>query len=213
MPNKKKYNGYDNDEELLYLISDNNEETQSIICKKYKPVISFYANKYSVYIEGKGLDYNDLYQEGLIGLINAIESFKEQKDIKFSTFAFLCIKRKILTAVKNANRKKHSILNESYSLDYKLDDDLASFDNLLSANEGGIEDLLVTKENNEYINKRINESLSDFEKMVYDLRINNFTYDEIAQTLGKTQKSVERTLDRIRIKIKNILKEINWLLI
>ena len=209
MPNKKKYNGYDNDEELLYLISDNNEETQSIICKKYKPVISFYANKYSVYIEGKGLDYNDLYQEGLIGLINAIESFKEQKDIKFSTFAFLCIKRKILTAVKNANRKKHSILNESYSLDYKLDDDLASFDNLLSANEGGIEDLLVTKENNEYINKRINESLSDFEKMVYDLRINNFTYDEIAQTLGKTQKSVERTLDRIRIKIKNILKEIN----
>lgn len=209
MPNKKEYNGYDNDEELLYLISDNNEETQSIICKKYKPVISFYANKYSVYIEGKGLDYNDLYQEGLIGLINAIESFKEQKDIKFSTFAFLCIKRKILTAVKNANRKKHSILNESYSLDYKLDDDLASFDNLLSANEGGIEDLLVTKENNEYINKRINESLSDFEKMVYDLRINNFTYDEIAQTLGKTQKSVERTLDRIRIKIKNILKEIN----
>lgn len=209
MPNKKEYNGYDNDEELLYLISDNNEETQSIICKKYKPVISFYANKYSVYIEGKGLDYNDLYQEGLIGLINAIESFKEQKDIKFSTFAFLCIKRKILTAVKNANRKKHSILNESYSLDYKLDDDLASFDNLLPANEGGIEDLLVTKENNEYINKRINESLSDFEKMVYDLRINNFTYDEIAQTLGKTQKSVERTLDRIRIKIKNILKEIN----
>lgn len=209
MPNKKEYKGYDNDEELLYLISDNNEETQSVICKKYKPVISFYANKYSSYVEGKGLDYNDLYQEGLIGLLNAIDAFKQQKDIKFSTFAFLCIKRKILTAVKNANRKKHSILNESYSLDYKLDDDLASFDNLLSANEGGIEDILVTRENNEYFNKRINESLSDFERMVYDLRINNFTYDEIAQTLGKTQKSIERTLDRIRIKIKRILNEIN----
>ena len=209
MPNKKEYKGYDNDEELLYLISDNNEEIQSVICKKYKPVISFYANKYSSYVEGKGLDYNDLYQEGLIGLLNAIDGFKEQKDIKFSTFAFLCIKRKILTAVKNANRKKHSILNESYSLDYKLDDDLASFDNLLSANEGGIEDILVTRENNEYFNKRINESLSDFERMVYDLRINNFTYDEIAQTLGKTQKSIERTLDRIRIKIKRILNEIN----
>ena len=209
MPNKKEYKGYDNDEELLYLISDNNEETQSVICKKYKPVISFYANKYSSYVEGKGLDYNDLYQEGLIGLLNAIDAFKQQKDIKFSTFAFLCIKRKILTAVKNANRKKHSILNESYSLDYKLDDDLASFDNLLSANEGGIEDILVTRENNEYFNKRINESLSDFERMVYDLRINTFTYDEIAQTLGKTQKSIERTLDRIRIKIKRILNEIN----
>ena len=49
--------------------------------------------------------------------------------------------------------------------------------------------------------------------MVYDLRINDFTYEEIAQTLGKTQKSIERTLDRIRIKIKDILNKINWLLI
>lgn len=209
MPKKKNYNDYEDDGELLYLLSDNNDETQEVIYNKYKPVISFYANKYSTYVEGKGIDYNDLYQEGLIGLINAINGFKEQKDIKFSTFAFLCIKRKILTAVKNVNRKKHSILNESYSLDYKQDDDIRSFDNMLSSNNGGLEDVLVNKEQNEYFNNRLNSDLTDFERMVYDLRINNFTYDEIARTLGKTQKSVERTLDRIRIKIKSILKEIN----
>lgn len=209
MPKKKNYNDYEDDGELLYLLSDNNDETQEVIYNKYKPVISFYANKYSTYVEGKGIDYNDLYQEGLIGLINAINGFKEQKDIKFSTFAFLCIKRKILTAVKNVNRKKHSILNESYSLDYKQDDDIRSFDNMLSSNNGGLEDVLVSKEQNEYFNNRLNSDLTDFERMVYDLRINNFTYDEIARTLGKTQKSVERTLDRIRIKIKSILKEIN----
>lgn len=208
MPKKKEYLDYD-DEELLYLISDNNDETKEIICKKYKPVISFYANKYSIYVEGKGIDYNDLYQEGLIGLLNAINNFKEQKDIKFSTFAFLCIKRKILTAVKNANRKKHSILNESYSLDYKQDDDIRSFDNTLSTTYGGLEDVLVGKEDSEYFNRRLNDDLTDFERMVYDLRINDFTYEEIAQTLGKTQKSIERTLDRIRIKIKDILNKIN----
>lgn len=208
MSTKKDY-VLENDDELLYLISDNNEETQEIIYKKYKPVISFYASKYSTYVEGKGIDYNDLFQEGLIGLVKAIDSFKEQKDIKFSTFAFLCIKRKILTAVKNANRKKHSILNDSYSLDYKLDDDIQSFDNRLSTNEGGLEDLLVSKENSDFFNKRLISDLTDFEKMVYDLRINNFTYEEISRTLGKTQKSIERTLDRIRNKIKNILAEIN----
>ena len=141
MPNKKDYKNLPDDGELLYMLSDNNDETKLVIAKKYKPVITYYANKYSAYVEGKGIDFNDLYQEGLIGLIGAVDSFKEQKDIKFSTFAFLCIKRKILTAVKNANRKKHSILNESYSLDYTMEDDIRSFDNFLTTSKGGLEDL------------------------------------------------------------------------
>lgn len=210
MPKKKDYTDYEDDSELLYLISDNSEDAHEVMYKKYEPVISYYAKKYSTLIEGKGIDYNDLYQEGLIGLIGAVDAFKEQKDIKFSTFAFLCIKRKIITAVKNANRKKHSVLNESYSLDYKQeDDDVRGFDNVVSVNNGGLEDLLVSKENNEYFNKRLNEELTDFERMVYDLRINNFTYDEIAETLNKTVKSVSGALERIRIKLKNILNEID----
>ncbi len=210
MPKKKDYNEYEDDSELLYLISDNSDEANEVIYKKYEPVISYYAKKYSVYVEGKGLDYNDLYQEGLIGLIGAIDAFKEKKDIKFSTFAFLCIKRKMITAVKKANRKKHSILNESYSLDYKQeDDDVRGFDNVVSINDGGLEDLLVSREDNEYFNKRLDEELTDFERMVYDLRINNFAYDEIAETLGKTMKSVSSALERIRLKLKNILNEID----
>ncbi len=210
MEEKKEYTDYEDDGELLYLISENSEEANEVICKKYDPVIAYHANKYSTYVEGKGLDYNDLYQEGLFGLLNAIESFKEQKDIKFSTFAFLCIKRKIVTAVKKANRKKHSILNESYSLDYKQnEDDQRGFENTLSTDVGGLENLLVSKENEAFYNKRLNEDLTDFEKMVYDLRINNFSYDEIAASLGKTPKSISGALERIRIKIKNILNEIN----
>lgn len=209
MPNKKDYKNLPDDGELLYMLSDNNDETKFLIAQKYKPVITYYANKYSTYVEGKGLDFNDLYQEGLIGLIGAVDSFKEQKDIKFSTFAFLCIKRKILTAVKNANRKKHSVLNESYSLDYTMEDDIRSFDNFLTTSKGGLEDLLVSKEDNDYFNKRLSEELTDFERTVYDLRINNFGYDEIANTLGKTPKAIERTLVRIRSKLTNILKEIN----
>lgn len=210
MPKKKEYDNYESDSELLYLVSDNSEEANEVIYKKYEPVISYYAKKYSTLIEGKGIDYNDLYQEGLIGLITAINNFKEQKDIKFSTFAFICIKRKIISAVRDANRKKHSILNDSYSLDYKNDnDDTRGFDNILTTDVGGLEDLLVSKENNEYFIKRLNEELSDFEKMVYDLRINNFNYDEIAATLGKTQKSIDGALGRIRIKIKSILNEID----
>lgn len=204
-----KQDEYNCDGELLYLVSENNEEANKMIFDKYAPVINYYAKKYSVYVEGKGIDYNDLYQEGMIGLNSAINDYKHQKDIKFSTFAFICIKRKIFTAVKNANRKKHSILNDSYSLDYKNEDDKNSFDNIIHSSEESIEDILVSMENEEFFRKRINEELSDFEKIVYELKINNFSYEEMSQALGKTHKSIESAISRIRVKIKQILNEIN----
>ena len=141
--------------------------------------------------------------------MQAIDKFKDQKDIKFSTFAFLCIKRKIISLVRDVNRKKHSALNDSYSIDYKQEDDTRSFDNILTTNYNGIEELLVNKEKDEYFNKRINEDLSSFEKTVYDLRLNNFSYEEISHILNKTPKSIDGALARIKLKIKNILDEIN----
>lgn len=200
---------YEDDFELLYMISDSNEQASETIFKKYEAVIEYYAKRYCPFVEGKGMDYNDLYQEGLIGLDSAIKSYKDQKDIKFSTFAFICIKRKIITAVKQANRKKHSILNESYSIDYHNEDDKNGFENVVHNNDGGIEDLLVSKENAETFNKRLREVLTPFEKQVYELRLYGFNYDEISKNLGKTTKSIESALFRIRIKLKNILNEIN----
>ena len=114
---------YETDEELLYLVSENTEEADEVIFKKYDPVINYYSKKYSNLVIGKGIDQSDLYQEGLIGLSEAVNAYKKNKDIKFSTFAFTCIKRKMISAIRVANRKKHSILNDSYSLDFKFDED------------------------------------------------------------------------------------------
>jgi len=200
---------YDNDYELLYMVSDNNEEANEAIYKKYESVISYYAKKYLPLVEGKGIDYNDLYQEGLIGLDSAIRNYKEQKDIKFSTFAFMCIKRKIFTAVKVANRKKHSILNDSYSIDYHNDDDKNGFENVVYTNLGGIEDILVSKENTEYFNERLNSELTDLEKKIYEFRMLGFSQEEIAKHLDKSQKAIESALFRIRKKLKDIINEIN----
>lgn len=199
---------YEDDYELLYMVCEDNEDAVSTIFKKYEPVIDYYARKYVKLVDGKGLDYNDLYQEGLIGLDSAIKTYKDQKNIKFSTFAFVCIKRKIMSAIRKANRKKHSILNESYSIDYKLDDN-NSFDNLISNNERSIEDLLVGKEQAVFFNKRIEECLTKFEKQVYELKVYGFSNEEISKTLNKTSKSIESVLFRIRAKLRKILKEIN----
>ena len=206
---KEYKTNYDDDYELLYLISENNEDATNELYKKYEPVIDYYAKKYSRLTEGKGIDYNDLYQEGLIGLDSAIKGYRDKKDIKFSTFAFICIKRNMITAVRSVSRKKHSILNESYSIDYHGDDDKNGFENIVYDVNSSIDDLLVNKESADYFNKKIESELTDFEKKVYQLRLNGFNYEEIAKTLGKTLKSIESVLFRIRIKIRKILNEID----
>jgi DNA-directed RNA polymerase specialized sigma24 family protein len=46
-------------------------------------------------------------------------------------------------------------------------------------------------------------------KEVFELKINGFTHEEICESLGKSFKSIEGVLYRIRIKIREILNEIN----
>lgn len=198
----------DDDSELMYLISENNEEANNIIFKKYSSVIDLYAKKYLSLVDGKGMDYNDLYQEGLIALNEAIAKYKEQKNIKFASFASVCIERKMVSLVRMASRKKHSILNDSYSLDYKKEDDSESFINLLQSNKDNVEDILISKESTMQIINKINTSLSNLEKKVYELRLNGYSYDMIAKKMGKTPKAIERTLDRIRNKLKDVINEI-----
>lgn len=198
----------DDDSELMYLISENNEEANNIIFKKYSSVIDLYAKKYLNLVDGKGMDYNDLYQEGLIALNEAITKYKEQKNIKFSSFASVCIERKMVSLVRMASRKKHSILNDSYSLDYKKEDDSESFINLLQSNKDNVEDILISKESTMQIINKINTSLSNLEKKVYELRLNGYSYEMIAKEMGKTPKAIERTLDRIRNKLKDVINEI-----
>ena len=198
----------DDDSELMYFISENNVEANNIIFKKYSSVIDLYAKKYLNLVDGKGMDYNDLYQEGLIALNEAINKYKEQKNIKFASFASICIERKMVSLVRMASRKKHSILNDSYSLDYKKEDASESFVNLLQSNKDSIEDILITKESTINIINKINTSLSSLEKKVYELRLNGYSYEMIAKEMGKTPKAIERTLDRIRNKLKDVINEI-----
>lgn len=209
--NQKKLHEYslENDYELLYLISENNEDANEIIFKKYNPIIEYYAKKYLPLVSNKGIDYNDLYQEGLIGLNSAIEGYKDQKDIKFSTFAFICIKRKIFSAIKSASRKKHSILNESYSIEDNINSDNITYYDVISDSNCDIEEKIINKEMQDEFNKKLNVSLSPFEKQVYKLRINGFSYEEIANALNKTIKSIDSSISRIKVKLRKILEEIN----
>ena len=83
-----------------------------------------------------------------------------------------------------------------------IDDGL---ENLLRDNINIEESFLDNHQETEFI-ERIQEQLTDFERKVFDLRLKEYTFDEIADMLNKDIKSIYNTFQRIRQKIKKNIK-------
>lgn len=205
--NYKDYNDY---ELVSYAVGETSEEALDILYEKYRPMITSFAKKMLPLCEAGGLELNDLVQEGMLGLNNAIEHFNEKKDITFYTFAKTCIERKIISATVASRRKKHKILNESLPFEVRRDDSEPVYtDYLLKDDSTDPENVLLNHERENSLSNLINDKLTDFELQVFELKLNHFTYEEISTILDKNVKSIDNALQRIKSKVKKILKELD----
>lgn len=199
-----------NDFELInYSIHDSDEEASELLYQKYKPIIISMAKKMLPYCENGGLDLNDLIQEGMIGLNKAINNFNEQKDITFYTFALTCIKRMMISAIVGTRRLKHKALNEAVPFEVTNDDESVTLDFVLKDVSTDPEYVLINSERSEILNHLIKDELTDFELQVFELKMNHFTYEEIASLLDRNKKAIDNALQRIKGKIRDILKELD----
>ena len=195
----KDYNDY----ELIDLIADNNEYASEIIYKKYEPFIKKTARRLFEYCKNTGLEENDLIQEGMLGLNNAINTFTESKETLFYTYAKTCIERRIISAIIASRRLKHKILNESISIEssdsYGEDITLEFF---LKDDSINPEKLMLYKEKTEELLHTVKHILTPLELQVFELKINGFNIKEISKMLDKDYKSIDNALQRIKNKIK-----------
>lgn len=198
------------DDELIVMLRDGEEEITEYIVNKYRDLVKIKAR--SMFILGG--DREDLIQEGMIGLFKAVRDYDLGRDASFSTFADLCISRQMYTAVQASSRQKHSPLNTYISLYSATSDDVekkSDEDNLLEAlnllESLSPEDVLIDKENIDSLERKIDEVLSSFEKEVLELRLTGLNYVEIAKILGKDEKSTDNAIQRIKTKIRKIIKE------
>jgi RNA polymerase sporulation-specific sigma factor len=179
------------------------------------------------YIQGS--EFQDVYQEGAIKLLNVIDKFDKEKG-SFTSFAQASIKKHIITMINRERAKKRWILNNSFSLDNtsKIDDEYINYidnideDDMIAGSKVSNPIDIVQKDYEEYIIEKISEVLSDMEKKVFVLRfIKDYSYKEIALELnlfkkrrknGKKvldQKSVDNAIWRSRPKIKKVLEKLN----
>ncbi len=198
-----KYSDF-NDFELLSYIGECNEEASEILYQKYQPLIISIATKIYNKINNKvGLELSDLIQEGMLGLSFAIRKYDQNGKALFYTYAKTCIERKIISAIVGASRLKHRILNESISFNVETARrEQSEIDSVLSDNRMNPESLLIMNEEEQELERKINTNLDEQEIQILELKMNNLTYNEIANILGISKKQVDNKLRRIRSKLK-----------
>ena len=187
------------DEKLIEKIRLGDSEAQNYLLEKYRNLVSMKANRFFLI----GAESDDMLQEGMIGLFKAIQSFDLEKNNSFKTFANLCIERQLITAIKTSNRQKHIPLNSSFSLNVSAYDENTDTTVMEILDTNFVEDPLDTitkKEYIKFIENKIDQKLSSFEKKVLDKYIQGESYITIANKLNSPVKSVDNAIQRIRKK-------------
>ena len=196
------------DEELIISLRDGDARAIEVIIDRYKEFVRKKAG--SMFI--LGADRDDLIQEGMIGLYNAVRDYDAGRDASFYTFADLCVSRQMYKAVEAGNRKKHAPLNSYVSIydDEKgsdaSGDGSALLEKILSETGKSPEDMVIDREQTQILEQKIYDSLSDFERKVLNLRLTGLEYTDIARILGRDAKSTDNALSRIKAKVRKILQ-------
>lgn len=187
------------DNELTYLLNDNNEIAQDLLYEKYNYIIKSILNKYRRVFLALNIDLEEVRQEANLAFSYAIYNYNEDRDTSLNTFVTLCVERRIRAVIKSKETMKSKVQSETISLnsDNFLENTIADFQYEPSKR---IENIDMLK----YINSKVKDLLSDKEKEVYNLLLQGMDYQEIAINLNKTPKQVDNTIQRIRIKLKNL---------
>lgn len=190
------------DEELIEKLRQGEDDITDYILEKYKPLVRKKTN--AMYLIGG--ETEDLIQEGMIGLFKAIRDYKPDKDASFYHFAELCINRQLYSALEASNRKKHQPLNSYISLSEQEHPDAVAAE-LLVDKESGPEQTVIEQEVWEEYKMRLAQNLSRMENQVLQYYLDGNHYIQIAEMMGKSPKSIDNALQRIRQKIRQMKPE------
>ena len=144
-----------------------------------------------------GGDRDDVEQEALIGLCEAVRDYDPEQGTSFRTFADLCVSRQVLTAVRGATRHKHLPLNRSVPL-APVPDDVVDLRPALAVADPA--DAVVARVGIDDALAQLSARLSPLEREVLALCLERRSYGEIGRRLGRHPKAVDNAVQRIKRK-------------
>lgn len=192
----------EDDLSLVRLAQSGDMNALEKILRKYAPLVHSACRDRFL----PGADAEDLIQEGMIGILSAVRSFACGEGNSFSGFAALCVRRRIDTAVKMANRKKHEPLNSYLPFQAREDENGTAPETEFRLPDGETEspspeEILLRQEEEKTLYRQLETFLSATELKVLTGLLEGLSYGEIAASLGINEKAVDNARQRIRNKL------------
>ncbi len=195
------------DEELYvekYSLGD--ESARDKLVEHNLRLVVYVAKKF----ESSGVNIEDLISIGTIGLIKAVNTFRQDKNIKLATYASRCIENEILMHLRKINHQKLDIsLDEPLNVDWDGNELLLS--DVLGSDGLEINDN-VEMEDEKRILYNCMASLSPRERLIMNMRFGmdgekEKTQKEVADELGISQSYISRLEKRIILKLKKDIEK------
>ena len=185
------------DEDLAKKAQLGDKQAEEELIKRYSGLVRQITKPYFL-TDG---DEDDLLQEGNIGLMGAISAYNGKSS--FKTFATLCIRRNVDTAIKRSTSDKNKPLFDYLSLTNGGEEE-PDPSIMVDPNAKSPEAEIIANESQSELFETLKKTLSDLEEKIFELYIKGFSYKEIGKKLNITAKTVDNALKRIRFKIKKI---------
>ena len=181
------------------------EESFELLFLKYKNYID--RTSFSKFIRGAGID--DVIQHGYIGLWNAVKYFNKEKVVDLDSFIKLCIKREIYTAIKTADRKKHKVFNNAFSIEKKICENPGGLKlkDVILGISASPEEEVIENESENLINIKL-DRLPKMQSECMRLYIKGFKQSEICKILNLKSKQVDNALNRAKTNLKLYFRDL-----
>ena len=185
-----------NDEELVTRAQSGDKQATEELLRRHAGIVRSCARGFFLI----GGETEDLIQEGMIGLYQAVGDYKKgEKGSNFKNFAYLCVSRKIIDAVKSAARKKNEPLNAGVLLH--------DSEGMTSELNLSPEELLIISDERRELKHKMSRALSDFEFKITTMYVDGMTCAEICEATGRSAKSVDNAIQRSKKKLQQVLKK------
>lgn len=189
------------DEQLQSLVASGDSAAEELLADRFSSLAQLIAQSYHI----AGADSDDLAQEGRVGLISAIRGYKDSLGVPFHSYAEICIRRRIFSAIRSAARWKHTPLNNGVSLEETLTAPKRDTNaRILSEQRRTPEEQVLARESAEEFSDSFSRLLSPFEQSVIRLYLDGYSYRAMACRLDRDEKSIDNAVQRIRRKLARI---------
>ncbi len=160
------------------------------IARKYSRLVSREVRQLFLRSIGDG---DDLYQEGMMGLLKAIRQYDPLRNDSFEAFATLCVRSRLYDAVRS---DASFVRREEQAIEHLIQTGEAA-----GHSAADPEAYVLDGESTREIREILAGILSSFESAVLEPYLEGYSVQEISQMLSKEPKAVHNAVARIRKKL------------